>query len=757
MKKKFFAIVALLSIILSLAMLFSGCSKNEYSKSAVKGSKDGVFDYKSLEDAKKDWNLHYKEEDSEKDVFSFTSKGLTFNTSESYAYASQPLKLRPRAYYKVTYNFDVVRAEGNLGYSGLFVGFEEDPNFNVTGDKRTNHNRSGDKKLSTESPETFYFKTDSGREFNLKVAFGTKDRPVSGTATISNLRIVRVKESVAKAEEATGHQLYEIKATVFGRASSDNIAYIILGSILVMVLGYALYSMRSRDIGIASPVGGNKARGLHTKIASSRFMAPVLVISISFAIRLLILAIQSSIASGKSIAETLFGFNLENLAYQGQWIAEHGTPYFYKHNAASNFMPLMLYLSSFAGVFGNLAKGGVSGELVTVSLIKFFAIIADIATALIIYKMVEIRQGRTAGLIMSMAFALMPVSFLASAAGWSVSLSICSLFIVLAFKFLLSRNYWGMSGTYFIACMISPAALLFSPIFLIYTFVYMGLAIKERKPKEYMPPIFVIVGYLVLFFLIMLPFSIKHLAEKPMFAFNKFIEIISGKGVYTLNAFNFQGLLKNNFASITTQSTLVTILFVIFLVVVIGILYIKSRNRLQLALLASGLGFMSWTFLNNMTPEAIIVVLPVLLLATLHYEDKRLYLVYLLYSMTAFINISYLHLIVGYGPSGINHISYEKTAIMYVMGVINLLILILDIIVIYDIVISKKQLPFASMEVKYTDYLKMQFRSARKAFASFGMKMKAAKAAISQERAEKKEEKRRRKLDASETDEDSQE
>lgn len=738
MKKKWllFTIVLIVIIITSLSVL-SGCAKTDLLKVA---NSDNMFAYENLDEAKKDWSLVYSGK-SENSIFSFAENGLTMNV-DGYAYALQEIKLKPNAYYKVSYNYEISdplegTTENPLYSIGLFIGFEEDPNFNVTHEKRTNH-WGVERKTDPKDPVVFYFKSDRSRVYNLKIALGTKDMPVKGSATLNNLKIEKVPETVAKAE---GAYLYNLKSTIFGRASVDNIVYIVLGCLSIFVIGYIVYILKSRDLAFETKKSKNK---FYNTLQNNKAVAPVMLISITLLIRVLILAIQSGLAAQKSITESLFGFNLEQLAYQGQWIAKHGTVYFLKNNLSSTFLPIPLYLASLAGVIGNTSAA--SAEIITVSLLKLFAIFADVGTVLLIYHMMAKRQGNASALIMSLCYSLMPVMFLSSGAGWSITASFASFTLVAAFLFMLEKNYMLSSTMYFLSCMTSVAALLFIPAFILYAGVYIAFSIRDRKTKESVLSIALFIGFFFIFYLITLPFSLDFIRKgQAMHAFSHFISIVKGKNVYTLNAFNFQGLLKNNFVEITSQSTLVSILFVIFLLIIVAILYVKSKNRLQLIILTSGFSIMAWTFLNRMTPEALILLLPAIFIGAVLYNDKRLYFVFLLYTLTAYINLSYVHLIVGYDASGIIHIDYSKTPIMYVIGSFNLLFVIYYIVVLYDILISKKLSVIKPIEMKYVDHVKFQTKKSTNNLKLFAAKINVYFSALALERKQRKAEKAEQK------------
>lgn len=747
MKKKYL-LIPLLILLIVFVGVFAGCNKSHYEKSLINGYSDSqVFGYKTLDDAKKEWRLKTSSGE-ETNVFSFAENGLTINVDGGYAYAYQKVKLATNAYYKVTYEYSIksqLRGAGAnpLYYDGLFVGFEEDLNFNTRNEKKTQH-----KNLSTNEKSTFYFKSDDSRVYNLKVALGTVDGPTNGTATLNKLVLVRVKETEAK-EKGEVFGLYNLKTTVFGKASTNNIIYIVLGSLFIPILGYVVYRLRSRDLAFEKKDSSNK---IYNKLKENKFVAPAVLVGITLLIRTLILLVQSLQASDKTIIETLFGFNLEQLSSFGQWIAKHGTPYFIDKNPASTFLPAPLYLSALAGLIGNAASAPTSGELITVSLIKAFAIIADVGTVLIIYSMISKRQGRTAALIMSIGYSLMPAIFLSSSVGWGIVQSLSIFTLVLTSYFIIEKKYIGAAISYFIACMTSVSALLFVPAVLIYSIMVVVMGIRDKNVKSWLPPIVLTVLGIFMFYIITLPFTIKFVQNSnPMYAFNYFIKIVEGRNLYTLNAFNFQGLLKNNFTAVTTQSTLVTILFMLFLVLILVIIYIKNKNRLQLMALAGAFALMSWTFLNNMVPEALLTILPILYIVTCLYKDKRLYIVFLLYALLAFINISYVHLIVGYGAE-IFEIKYTETPILYVMGSFSLIFMIYYIAVLYDIIISKKVLPQRTIEVTYFKHLKYSMKNMQSIAKKASSKIKMFFYILSEERKQSKLEKKTNKIQEAEVD-----
>ena len=100
-----------------------------------------------------------------------------------------------------------------------------------------------------------------------------------------------------------------------------------LGCALVFVLGYIFYILKSRDLAFESIKSKNR---FYDALHNNKVVAPAILVSLTILIRGIILAVQSGMSAQKGITESLFGFNLEQLAFQGQWIAKHGHVYFLK-------------------------------------------------------------------------------------------------------------------------------------------------------------------------------------------------------------------------------------------------------------------------------------------------------------------------------------------------------------------------------------------------------------------------------------------
>jgi Gpi18-like mannosyltransferase len=740
MKKRFWAAC----IIVLCAVLLLGCvpkAESKYGVNILKGGESGIFNYNgSLSELRKDWTL--TSGGTVTDTFSNASNNLTINTSSAgWATVSQKVNLKPNSYYKVSYTFSsgsMSAKDITKDYDGLWVGFLEDKNFNRGIDKSVFHKGATDRKT-----QSFYFKTGNVREATLAIYIGSEERQVSvSSLVISDISLTRVEKDEATQE---GVALYDLNRTTYGRPTALNNAYVIVGGIMTLIIAYAFYMLRARSAAIEKGEGQNRFWKL---ISEHKYLGLLLVIGVGFLVRFIIVLSESLIAGGSLIQSIYHGFDLGNHAFYGVWLGKYGMPYFFQYNPDATFMPFALYFDTIAGLIARIGEAAKASDatiiLTAAATLKMFAVAADIGTAVIIYKLIADKQGKVAATLLAGLYTLLPVT-LALSAAWGSMVSIAVFFAVLSFYFLLNKNYIGMACAYFVAALTSPAMLLVCPFVLFYTGLLIYRGIKEKKLWGWLTPTIAVVGGLILFYLITLPFAVNEIGKgEAFFAFDKYIETVKGANVYTANAFNFQGLLGNNFKPVTTESTAITIFFVLFILGLWGAAYFKSRSRLQLVMLASAFAVVYWYFTNNLNPASLFIALPLMFIYTALVKDKRLYLALVLFAAMMFVNIGYVNMVVSYDAAGIAAI--PKGALMYTFGALNLLLVIYFIVVAYDSIVNNKTSEFLVLRVPYLTYVSSVAANAMITTRNFGAKVSAftrqVVKALKEEIAERKEKRR---------------
>lgn len=712
--KKIVILVAIIAI--AATLLLTGCTTNAvsaYDEQVLKFTNaDGNFNYTGEgEDISTDWNFEAGNGASASSVFSSSSSGLKINTQNAgYAVASQKVYLKRYAYYKVTYTYDMdsiaeYSTEDDINqWVGLYLGFKEDPSFNI-GEEKTSEVRNVTSNYVT---DTFYFKTDGTKEYNFAICVGMEEYPVSAVVYIKDIKLTRVTEATAT-ENAAAYGLYELQSAVYGQATTLNIAYVIVGAIATLIIAYVAYVLRSRSLAFDGVETNNS---FYNKLKDTKWLGLVIALAVAAIVRLAIMLTETIIAGSESISSSFFGYDLEQYASMGNWLANYSMPYFYEYNTTySAMMPLTMYLTAFAGLFGKMMEALGSNasvvSLTTLAVIKLIGIIADLGSVALIYNIIAKKQGRVGATIMATFYSLIPMVFAMSSA-WGSFESVTAFLLILAFWFLLNkRSYLGMAIAYFGACMTTVSAIYVCPAVLLYTAYVIFRAIKDKQYIKLVAPIATIVGCLVVFYLVSLPFVFNEVAAGNAFAgFERFIQTLEGQKVYTANAFNFQGLLGNNFKTVGIQSIFVTILYIAFVVVVLAVAYYRSRNRIDLTLIAATCVLAFWTFANNMSYYSLYISLPLLFIVTALIKDARLFVAFVAYAILAYVNAAYVYLVAGYTTSGVVAVSNDLTVIVYVMGSLSLVAAVYYIVVAYDILINKKAVEQAAISVPYAEYVK---------------------------------------------------
>ena len=707
MKKAF----PILLILLAGIFLFAGCT-TAFNKNILDIGEKGAFEYENLEGLQKDWKLNTDDAHSPSDAFSVVDYALTIDTSTTgWAQATQQVDVLPNAYYLVEYTFtssNFASFKPNVGFEYFFVSFLEDEDFNteVAGDKRVFHNTSA----VNEKVGSFYFKTKNVTKATIAINVGTEDHPVSAKEVkIYSIKLMRVRASEAKSGELS---LFTLENDTYGEVGKLNIIYIVLGALGILLVGYAFYVMFQRDMAIELTEDGYKNKLLKT-IRDSKWLGFVIVAGTTFLVRFLLDLIITLIAGSKLYAN--LGYELEGSAAQALFLGKYGTAYLVSSlgrftsdfgyiNMPVENSPIYLYVLSICGLLG---KGFSDPILATTFFIKLFSAIADVGTVILIYTITKKHINNLGAIIMSLMYALLPLTFGVSSI-WGLKESMLAFSILLAFFFMLRNNYFGVVASYMLAFLTSWTAILIAPIIIFYSI----MQFINRKELRIWIPVCLVIGF-VLFYLTNLPFTINSIKTTPFIAFTNYWNLLWKDLIYTNNAFNFQALLGNNFTFVTIESLIVSIVFVIFVFSIIGIGYFKTKNRLDLMLMASLAINMLFIFGNNMNPASMYIALAIMLVYAVMNKEKRVYFCFVMFATLMFINIAYMQLLNPYS------VLFEpqmepKNAVMYVLSSIYLLVTLFYVYVVYDLVAVKKARRMQPMTLTYIGWWKNQYLRLKK-------------------------------------------
>ncbi len=714
MKKKITTILLVIAVICLTVCMFTGCARKNENILSTSGK--GEFFYTDISELEKDFSLVYGSSADKNSVFKLieiddedenSAYELKINTtsssSEGYAALQQKINLNAGCYYTVTYEIAIgsmERYNADEGNDGVFFTILEDKSFNYT-DAATDFHQE-----TTTGEKTFkysFLSKESG-EYTAALCVGTKDCPVKAEVDVYSFNICRVSKSEAIHNFDKDANVFV--SDIYGGIKLFNVFYIVMGAFFIVALSAVAYTMFRRHMALSSEeqiaLGRGYKNAFLLKLEKDPKIAIILFAAIGFVVRLLTDVIATAVAANHSTM--ILGYNVEGLAAQAVFISKYGpanlikslggefaTDFGYTVMSVSS-SPLQLYFLGFAGLFGRIFETitPTSGYIATVFFIRMFQSLADIVAAYFIYDLVKKNAGNIGGTIISTLYLCLPIVF-ATSSLWGYMDSITAALIVLTFWFMVEKNnYLGTAITFFAACMFSQTALFVAPIVLFYTVL---TCIKDIKAGEYRTVIYagsILVLSFFVFYALTAPFYINYIQDgTPFYCFKASWNELFTNAVYTFNAFNFQALLGNNNMPVTTASLVVTIIFIVFMLSMIGLAYFKFKNRMNLMLLATAFINMMFVFANNMNPVSVYVSLALMLIYAIMNKEKRIFFSFVVFAALAFINISYTELFVTYTSSSMGLFA-EKSAVMYVFSAISLAFVLYYIYIVYDIVVSRK-------------------------------------------------------------------
>lgn len=714
MKNKTKIFITALLLVMTLTF-FVGCT--EKNSNILKIGANNQFKYESLTTASSDWTFTTAESSSVSNAFSIVDDALVINTvSAGWAKATQEVNLAPNSYYLIEYTFTSTgfSSYSETGYDGLYVTIVEDESFN-TGDNAVHHRGIA----TTKTTGKIYFKTTQAKKTTLAINVGTEKYPVNVTAvTISDIKLVKVPKSQIVSEDAS---YFTFVSDTYSEASTKNIPYVVFGALAIALFCYAAYVLFQRNMAI----GGEYKSKFMVKLVESKWLGVITVASVALAIRLFIGIIVTAFANSK--LHYMLGFNVEGYASQALFLGNYGTVFlseslgkFCASNSytylAPESSPLQLYLLAIVGLISRIF--GSHQYLAATFFVKFFASVADIGTVVLIYSMLKKHVGNVGSTIIALLYALLPVTFAVSSL-WGFTESVTVFLMALTFFFILKNNYYGVAASYLAAFLFSWTAIIVAPIIIFYT---IQQAINNKKLL--IPIAIVTVASIIIFYLANLPFTINAVKGGAFFAcVTNYWNMVFKGAVYTRNAYNFQGLLSNNFAEVSTESLIVTIIFVLFLLGLVAFAYFKFKNRMNLMLLATAFINMFFVFGNNMTQTSIYMSLALMLVYAIINKEKRIFFSFAAFSTLMFVNVAMGELLTSYTINTLGII--PTNAVTYVFGALYLVFALYYVYIVYDIVAMKKIRRIQPMTLTYLGWWKNVFLRIKKNY--YKLRIRVAK------------------------------
>lgn len=340
----------------------------------------------------------------------------------------------------------------------------------------------------------------------------------------------------------------------------------------------------------------------------------------------------------------------------GDRIAQSGFKNFYA--SFSDYPPGYMYIlglnSTIARALGHsirLADG--SYDLVYVTLIKLPAILADLASAYLVYWLARKKMRFVPSILLMSMVAFSPVMLYISG-GWGQIDQILSLFVALAIILLMSNRPITAGIAYGAAILLKPQALMAGPLlaiaYMFYVFDDSFFAVtdvkcKDKKGMRFLKTVIAVVCACAIIIISAIPFSTKELPWYQII-YEKYMGTATSYKYASVNAYNIYALFGQNWTNTEEIAFLglnyaqVGTIGIVASVIFSAVLYIfgRKKHRGALLLAIAYLFAALFTLGHYMHERYLFPTLLLLILAYILYSDRRLLWVFIPYGITLLIN-----------------------------------------------------------------------------------------------------------------------
>lgn len=694
MKKTLYFIV--IALILISSVLLVGCSsKVDYEQEIINNS--------NLEQKSEGWT--YFTDDSAK--VTYTEKVLSPGTTDyendsakhgrtyigidsksagSYGYFSQEVSLDKNAVYILSVDVKVTTKISTEGSLGAFVGLAE---ANVIAQSVTALN-------SEWQTIQVCFRNNSFDKVNVRFGLGTESSKVkSGYAYFDNISLKKIENPDVSASGLIVYDLGKKGTNGFSQnylTTGEGIAFTVVLVVIGAAVMYGLYVWYRRNKSLELVVSENsevvqsKAKAFFT---SSAFLIALSAI-IAFVVRFV-------------LSVTLYGHgdSLNNLTIAANGFATDGLITYY-FTSETYYTPGVSYV---LWIMGLLSKsfGLLTGSKGMAIFIKIPAIIADLIIVFVLFFLANKKVGTIKAFIISTAYALVPAVFIASSVYCSYY-SIGILFLLLALVNAREKKIVKLTVYYTLSVLFMAESLWIFPLLVVYAVV---VYVKDADKRNVLP-ISATVS-LIASYLITLPLSFNFFATgKPFIVLERYCTIFSVNKLFTDGAFNIYAMCGQSGVAVNTAGVVMSAILSAISLLFCICLYIKSRDRQQLVLLAGYSILLVFTFSVRMSPLVTIIALSVLYLYVVMSGNRKVLTSTASLSIIATLSMCYELMICKYVPGGSNAqeiaVSYnDPVAIVFSLAWV-LITLYLGVVV-WNVCINKVNSPVSSINKCYFKYV----------------------------------------------------
>lgn len=358
------------------------------------------------------------------------------------------------------------------------------------------------------------------------------------------------------------------------------------------------------------------------------------------------------------IGATLYSGHETDMQCFAGWakrIFQVGAGGFYSENVFTDYPPGYMYVLWIIGAVGNVFSLSAAAFN---NLLKMPAILCDMGTALILYKIS--RRGLCASVsnVICALWLFNPAVILNSAV-WGQVDAVYMLPVLGCILLLFDKKIISSCFLFAVAVMIKPQALFYAPLF-IYAIIEESVYpnFNARKLLKYL---LAALGALALCVLIALPFGLDKVAKQ-------YVSTLSSYPYCSANAYNLWAVCGQNWASLTPFTGILGTLAIFAAVAAATVLFFKIKDRSKYFWLAGFICFSVFITANKMHERYAFGAMLMFLAAFALRPSGTRFATYTAVATTQFLNAAY----VLFFYDSTNYFSSSQPVVAVVFGILAL-------------------------------------------------------------------------------------
>lgn len=339
-------------------------------------------------------------------------------------------------------------------------------------------------------------------------------------------------------------------------------------------------------------------------------------------------------------------------------VFEHGLGGFYELDMFHDYPPGYMYVLYVIGALQKLFgfQGGAQYIL-----IKLPAVICDIITGVVIYKIAKKKFSDGVSSMLAALYVFNPAVIVNSSL-WGQVDSVYTLFILLMIYMIAEKKMIASYFLFAVCIFIKPQAFIFTPVLILG--IIENVFLTDFSRENFWKNLICGLCAIALIVVLALPFGISNVIDQ-------YKATMSSYPYMTVNALNIWAAVGKNWEGISVVSSVIGYVFIAAIVAYSVYLFFKSSDKSKYYFIGALLAFMTYMLSTKMHDRYAFPAMALMLMAFVTAANSKNYIMYILLSVSQFFNTAWV-LFVYEQDSG----KYFRSAAVNIASIINVALLV---------------------------------------------------------------------------------